>query len=127
MTLLKTQSKAEAQTNSRRSLWTGQTYRRTRDQTCLTCTETSVCLLHSGAYQSMTILSTISPASSGSGPISLLFLPVSPSSNSSCPRFSLSEIKIYRRSWINRIIKIYRKYRTKLKKNQIVLKNFRRI
>ena len=32
-------------------------------------------------------------------------------------RFSLSEIKIYRRSWINRINKIYQKYRTKLKKN----------
>ena len=31
-------------------------------------------------------------------------------------RFSLSEIKIYRRSWINRISKIYRKYRTKFKK-----------
>ena len=38
-------------------------------------------------------------------------------------RFSLSEIKIYRRSWINGISKIYRKYRTKFKKKiQIVLK-----
>ena len=32
------------------------------------------------------------------------------------PRFLLSKIKIYRRSWINRISKIYQKYRTKLKK-----------
>jgi hypothetical protein len=32
------------------------------------------------------------------------------------PRFSLSEIKIYRTSWIKRINKIYRKYRTKFKK-----------
>jgi hypothetical protein len=31
-------------------------------------------------------------------------------------RFSLSEIKIYRTSWIKRINKIYRKYRTKFKK-----------
>ncbi|CAL5017795.1 unnamed protein product [Urochloa decumbens] len=33
------------------------------------------------------------------------------------PRFSLSEIKIYRRSWISRINMIYRKYRTKFLKN----------
>jgi hypothetical protein len=32
------------------------------------------------------------------------------------PRFSLSEIKIYRTSWIKRINKIYRKYRIKFKK-----------
>jgi hypothetical protein len=32
------------------------------------------------------------------------------------PRFSLSEIKIYRMSWIKRISKIYRKYRIKFKK-----------
>jgi hypothetical protein len=31
-------------------------------------------------------------------------------------RFSLSEIKIYRTSWIKRISKIYREYRTKFKK-----------
>jgi serine/threonine protein kinase len=31
-------------------------------------------------------------------------------------RFSLSEIKIYRTSWIKRISKIYRKYQTKFKK-----------
>jgi hypothetical protein len=31
-------------------------------------------------------------------------------------RFLLSEIKIYRMSWIKRINKIYRKYRTKFKK-----------
>ena len=40
------------------------------------------------------------------------------------PRFSLSEIKIYRRSWINRINKIYQKYRTKFKKIQIISKKF---
>jgi hypothetical protein len=33
------------------------------------------------------------------------------------PRFLLSEIKIYRTSWIKRISKIYQKYRTKFKKN----------
>jgi hypothetical protein len=42
-------------------------------------------------------------------------------------RFSLSEIKIYRTSEINRISRIYQKYRTKFKKIQIVLKKFRRI
>ena len=41
--------------------------------------------------------------------------------------FHYRKIKIYRRSWINRISKIYRKYRTKLKKNQILLKKFHRI
>jgi hypothetical protein len=35
------------------------------------------------------------------------------------PRFSLSEIKIYRTPWIKRISKIYRKYRTKFKKKLI--------
>jgi hypothetical protein len=38
------------------------------------------------------------------------------------PRFSLSEIKIYRMSWIKRINKIYRKYQTKFKKKLIFFK-----
>ena len=43
------------------------------------------------------------------------------------PRFSLSEIKIYRRSQINRVNKIYQKYQTKFKKNSNYFKKIRRI